>query len=105
MPMTLDRPETSAIRERCQERPQGAYSGMPTVLRSGPYRFFFYAGDREEPPHVHVEREDDVAKYWLDPVRLQRSVGFGRLELRRIHQLVEDHRAHLLRSWHEYFAK
>jgi hypothetical protein len=30
---------------------------MPIVLRIGPYRFFFYAGDRPEPPHIHVERE------------------------------------------------
>ena len=40
---------------------------MPTILREGPYRFFFYASDREEPPHVHVERDDRVAKFWLDP--------------------------------------
>ena len=65
---------------------------MPTVLRIGPYRFFFFASDREEPPHVHVERDDAVAKYWLDPVRLQRGVGFDRVELRRIHRLVEQHR-------------
>jgi hypothetical protein len=50
---------------------------MPTVLRIGPYRLFFYAGDRDEPEHVHVERDDRVAKFWLDPVRLQRSGGFG----------------------------
>ena len=31
---------------------------MPTILREGPYRFFFYASDREEPLHVHVERDD-----------------------------------------------
>lgn len=42
---------------------------MPTVLRSGPYRFYFYAGDRAEPLHVHVERDDAEAKFWLDPVR------------------------------------
>ena len=30
----------------------------PTVLRSGPYRFFFFASDRAEPVHVHVARED-----------------------------------------------
>ena len=29
----------------------------PTVLRAGPYRFFFYSGDRLEPPHVPVERD------------------------------------------------
>ena len=57
---------------------------MPTVLRSGPYRFFFYANDREEPCHVHVERDENTAEYWLDPVRLQSSTGFNRLELRKI---------------------
>jgi hypothetical protein len=35
---------------------------MPTVLRIGPYRFFFYAGDRDEPPHVHVERGKSLWK-------------------------------------------
>ncbi|HEV2177470.1 MAG TPA: DUF4160 domain-containing protein [Terriglobia bacterium] len=50
---------------------------MPTVLRSGAYRLFFYAGDRDEPPHVHVERDDKVAKFWLAPVRLKTSGGFG----------------------------
>ncbi len=30
---------------------------MPTIPMPGPYRFFFYSGDRDEPPHVHVERE------------------------------------------------
>jgi len=38
---------------------------MPTLLKIGPYRFFCYAGDRDEPPHVHIERDNDEAKYWL----------------------------------------
>jgi len=46
---------------------------MPTILREGPYRFFFYAGDSDEPPHVHVERDDKIAKFFLVPVRLQSS--------------------------------
>ena len=57
---------------------------MPTVLRLGPYRFFFYASDRDEPQHVHVEREDKIAKFWLNPVRLQGSGGFSRAEIARI---------------------
>ena len=57
---------------------------MPTILKEGPYRFFFYASDREEPPHVHVERDDRVAKFWLDPVRLQRSGGLRRSEIGQI---------------------
>lgn len=36
---------------------------MPTVLRIGPYRFFFYSGDGGEPPHIHVERDDAIAKF------------------------------------------
>jgi hypothetical protein len=76
---------------------------MPTVLRSGPYRFFFYAGDRSEPPHVHVERESNRAKFWLDPVRMQESGGFSGVELNRIAALVETHRDKLLEAWDEYF--
>lgn len=77
---------------------------MPTVLQSGPYRFFFYAGDRDELPHVHVEREDDVAKFWLAPVRLEKSGGFGRQELNRIQRLMQENEEYLLRRWNEYFA-
>ena len=76
---------------------------MPTVLISGSYRFFFYSGHRDEPPHIHVERDNDTVKFWLDPVRFQRSRGFSRHELNRIQRLVEEHNEELLRSWDEYF--
>ena len=76
---------------------------MPTVLRVGPYRFFFYASDRQEPPHVHVERDDKVAELWLRPARLERSGGFSRREINRIQKLVETNVETLLRSWNEYF--
>ena len=77
---------------------------MPSVFRSGPYRFFFYSGDRDEPPHVHVERDDDEAKFWMRPVRLERSRGFSRLELKRIEKLVESNAEAISRSWDEYFG-
>lgn len=76
---------------------------MPTILREGPYRFFFYAGDGEEPPHVHVERDDRVAKFWLDPVRLERSGGFGRSEIAEIHRRIVEKRERLMEAWHAYF--
>ena len=76
---------------------------MPTVLRVGPYRFFFYAGDRDEPPHVHVERDDKLVKFWLDPLRLQSNNGFVRAELGRIQRLLSDHQQQLLEAWHDYF--
>ena len=76
---------------------------MPTVLRKGPYRFFFYSADAEEPPHIHIEREVNKAKFWLDPVQLERNSGFGPVEIRRIQGLVEDNSSLLLRSWYEFF--
>ena len=78
---------------------------MPTVLKSGPYRFYFYAGDREEPQHVHVERDDRIAKFWLNPIRLQSSGGFSRVEIARIEKLVNNHRIELMEGWNEYFDR
>jgi hypothetical protein len=77
---------------------------VPTVFGTGPYRFFFYSADRVEPPHVRVERDENVAKFWPDPVRLQESGGFGRAELARLESLVTENRELLLRAWHDYFA-
>ncbi len=76
---------------------------MPTVLRVGPYRFFFFASDRDEPPHTHVEREDKVAKFWLDPVRLQSSGGFSRKEIIRIQKVVGEYQIQLREAWNAYF--
>ena len=77
---------------------------MPTVLRIGPYRFFFYAGDRGEPEHVHVERNDKIAKFWLNPVRLQSSGGFDRIEISRIHKIINENHSKFLEVWNEYFG-
>jgi hypothetical protein len=76
---------------------------MPTVLRVRGYRFHFYAGDREEPPHVHVEHGEGEAKFWLEPVRFERSRGFDRAAINAIRRLVEEHRDVLLEAWDEYF--
>ena len=76
---------------------------MPTVLRLGPYRFFFVSLDRDEPPHIHVRRENKVAKFWLEPTVLERDGGFGRTELNTIAKHVEEHRADFLEKWNEFF--
>ena len=78
---------------------------MPTVIRSGPYRLFFYAGDRDEPPHIHVERDDKIAKFWLEPVRLQYSGGFNRMEISRIQRIIQEHQRQFLEVWHDYFGR
>lgn len=77
---------------------------MPTVHREGPYRFFFYSADANEPVHVHVERDTSRAKFWLDPVRLARSGGFPGAELRDVERLVVANQQHLVGKWNEYFS-
>jgi len=76
---------------------------MPTVLTVGPYSFVFFSSDRGEPVHIHVKRDRDVAKYWLEPIEFAKSIGFADHELTKIEKLVVEHRVQLIEAWHEYF--
>lgn len=76
---------------------------MPTVLRSGPYRLYFYSHEPNEPPHVHIDRDDQSCKFWIQPVGLARNLGFSASELRDLERLVIDNQQQLLEAWHEYF--
>ena len=75
---------------------------MPTVLRIGPYRFHFYSRENLEPPHIHVARDDQEAKFWLSPVSLAKNYGFSTEELRGIEKHVILHQTQLLNSWAAY---
>jgi len=77
---------------------------MPTALRVGRFRFFFYSNENTEPPHIHVESGDAYAKYWLDPIELASSVGYNKMELRIIRELVQEHQDGLREKWREHFA-
>ena len=77
---------------------------MPTVLRVGPYRLFFYSSDQNEPIHVHIERENKIAKVWLDPIRLQNSGGFSRSEINRLLSIIIEHQLKLMEAWNDYFS-
>jgi hypothetical protein len=78
---------------------------MPTVLRLDAVRFFFYSREGSEPPHVHLEQGDGLAKFWLEPVELARSSGLRVHELYRLRALVIEHRVTLLEAWHEHFDR
>jgi hypothetical protein len=52
-----------------------------------------------------VEREDKIAKFWLDPVRLQSSGGFSRAEIGLVMKIINQHHKQLVEAWHEYFSK
>ena len=78
---------------------------MPTVQGiPGPYRFYFYSHEPDEPAHIHVDRDNKTAKFWLNPVALARNLGFSAVEIARIQRVVESEQQRLLRSWHDYFG-
>jgi hypothetical protein len=73
-------------------------------MRSGLYRFYVYSHEPNEPPHVHVDRDDLSAKFWLESVGLARNRGFSPKELRVIQKLVVQQQAGFLEAWHEISA-
>jgi len=78
---------------------------VPTILRTGPYRFFFYSNEAAEPPHVHVQRDRKLAKYWLFPVSLARCSGFRGPELGTLDSLVQANRDRFLEAWNEHLPR
>ena len=73
---------------------------MPTLGRIGPFRFYFYSNEGTEPPHVHLQQERKIAKFWLEPVALASSGRFS--DLRSIERIVLENRERFLESWHEF---
>ena len=73
--------------------------GLTILLRSGPYRVYFYSHEMNEPAHVHVDRDAASCKFWLSPVALASNLGFRAHELRTIERLIEDSIDELLDEW------
>ncbi|WP_099035949.1 DUF4160 domain-containing protein [Lacimicrobium alkaliphilum] len=77
---------------------------MPTVMRIGPYRFFFYSNESGEPAHIHIQRDRMLAKFWLKPVALASSIRFAPKELRKLEELVVKNKDTFTEAWNEYFS-
>jgi hypothetical protein len=75
---------------------------LPIVLRTGPYRIYFFSHKPNEPPYVHIDRDNDSCKFWLDPVALARNLGFSAKELRDIEKIIIENQHYLLEAWNEY---
>lgn len=78
---------------------------MPTVLRYRGKRFFFFSLEGTEPPHIHVERGECYAKFWLDPVSLAHSRGFRNYEIVEIKRIIEKNKTLFEEKWHGHFGR
>lgn len=76
---------------------------MPTIKGiPGPYHFFFYSFDCNEPAHVHVRRERATCKFWLDPVALADGRRMSARELMHVRRIILEHRARIQEAWREH---
>ncbi len=64
---------------------------MPAILRIGAYRFYIYSHEPNEPPHIHIDRDNMTAKFWLQSVSLAQNIGFPAKELRKLQSMVIEH--------------
>jgi hypothetical protein len=79
---------------------------VPTVLVVEGFRFFFFSNEGFEPPHIHVEKGDGHAKWWLEESpALAYSEGLTPAQLRRGRELVTEHGSMFAKAWHEYFHR
>lgn len=79
---------------------------MPVVFVLNGFRFFFYSneGDPREPVHIHVRKDRNLAKFWLDPeVQLADSFGFSAVELNKIRKIIDTKRVEIEDAWNEHF--
>ena len=75
---------------------------MPTILRIGPYRFFFFSEESGEPVHIHVIREQTEAKFWIKPnVSIANNDGFAQHELRKVMRLFEENKELIEHEWNK----
>jgi hypothetical protein len=82
-------------------------SKMPTIFRYKGFRFFFYSneGDPREPIHVHVQKGEAEAKFWIGAeVTLAYSHLFDAGTIHELMEVTEKHRGKIETSWNEHFA-
>lgn len=80
---------------------------MPVIFRYRGFKFFFYSneGMPREQAHIHVERDDTEAKFWLRPeVRIAYNDGFDARTLRVLLDIIESNRDRIERAWNEFFS-
>ena len=75
---------------------------MPTVLRLRGYRFYFFAEEGNEAPHVHVDKGSGTVKFWLADLTIASTEGLKPAEIRTALKIARAHRHMLLDSWHEF---
>ena len=79
---------------------------MPKVFEIDGYKFFFFSneGSPRERCHIHIRKEKNLAKFWVDTsISLASSYGFTSKELNLLEKYVYENQETIRRLWNEYF--
>jgi hypothetical protein len=79
---------------------------MPTILLILGWRFFFYANERNEPIHIHCQKGDAEAKYWLDVLAFEaveaHAYGMSPADKRTVRSIIYQHFDYIVSEWNSF---
>jgi hypothetical protein len=79
---------------------------MPTILTLLGWRFFFYANEKNEPIHIHCQKAEAEAKYWLDldsfEVIEAHSYNMSPADKRTVRRIIFEHFDYIAAEWNEW---
>ena len=82
---------------------------MPTILYINGWRFFFYANEGNEPPHIHCSKADSDAKYWLDTAGFDivpaYEYNISPSDRKIIRKIVFTHFEYIVGKWNEFQSR
>lgn len=77
----------------------------PRALLINGYDYFFYSME-EERKHIHVEKGENEAKFWLEPtIELAYNYGFTTKEIKLILQTIKENEQIINSKWNKHFNK
>lgn len=76
---------------------------MPTVFYWNGYRFYFFSLENNEPVHIHVEKAEGSAKFWIEPVSEEYAYGFTSRQRKEVRKFIEANKDQFKKAWNEHF--
>lgn len=64
-----------------------------------------FFSDDHEPIHVHIEKDGNMAKYNIEPIKQVNNWGFKKNEINEIETIVVEKSDMIIKKWKSYFNK
>jgi hypothetical protein len=79
---------------------------MPTILMILGWRVFFYSNEGNEPIHVHCQKGDAEAKYWIDVDGFEAieayAYNLSPADKRTVRKIIFQHFDYIVTEWNKF---